>query len=135
MSGIAVALVGRHDDHIVSDIAFKGAVTDPSGFPTSPRARISQSQEQRPSEGGAPVPHVLDLRRRDNRRDDEHPPAGDMVAAVLTEPMTLANIVAAIKEDTGQKVSEDSVRSALTREPRRFALDKSGKRPYLWSPR
>jgi hypothetical protein len=58
----------------------------------------------------------------------------DLAADVLANgPLPLAKIAAAIKEDTGQVVGENALRSALTRNPRRFALDKSGKRPHPWS--
>ena len=60
----------------------------------------------------------------------------DMAADVLADgPMTLAAMAKAIKEDTGQAVSVENIRSALARHPRRFAQDKSGKRPYPWAVR
>jgi hypothetical protein len=67
-------------------------------------------------------------------------PAGRSVAdlaadALADGPLTLPKIAAAIKEDTGQVVSVENIRSALARHPRRFAQDKSGKRPYPWSVR
>jgi hypothetical protein len=56
----------------------------------------------------------------------------DRAAAVLADgPMTLVKIAAAIKEDTGETVSEDVLRRALNRDPRRFVhLD--GTRPRPW---
>ena len=67
-------------------------------------------------------------------------PAGRSVAdlaadALADGPLTLPKIAAAIKEDTGQVVSVENIRSAVARHPRRFAQDKSGKRPYPWSVR
>ena len=67
-------------------------------------------------------------------------PAGRSVAdlaadALADGPLPLAKIAAAIKEDTGQAIGENALRSALARNPRRFALDKSGKRPHPWSVR
>lgn len=64
-------------------------------------------------------------------------PAGrsvaDLVADVLAEgPLTLAKIRAAIKEDTGRDVSEDSLRTVLARDSRRF-VQAVGKRPRPWS--
>ena len=46
--------------------------------------------------------------------------------------MTLRQIVAAIKEDTGTAYSEDVLRMILKRHPERFAVDKD-KRPAKWS--
>jgi hypothetical protein len=53
------------------------------------------------------------------------PPAGrsvaDMAVDALAEgPLILAKIAAAIKEDTGQAVSERTIRTSLKRDPRRF---------------
>jgi hypothetical protein len=67
-------------------------------------------------------------------------PAGRSVAdlaadALADGPLPIAKIAAAIKEDTGQVIGENALRSALARHPRRFALDKSGKRPHPWSVR
>jgi len=60
----------------------------------------------------------------------------DLAADALADgPLPLAKIAAAIKEDTGQEVGPDALRSALTRHPRRFEQDRSGKRPYPWSVR
>jgi hypothetical protein len=57
----------------------------------------------------------------------------DMAADALAEgPLTIVKILAAIKEDTGQKVDENALRSALTRHPQRFVLV-AGKRPRPWS--
>lgn len=56
----------------------------------------------------------------------------DLAADVLAEgPMTLRQIVAAIKEDGGD-VSEDTLRSALRRHPGRFTEAAAG-RPRKWS--
>lgn len=67
------------------------------------------------------------------------PPAGrsvaDLAAGVLAEgPMTLATIAKAIREDSGQAISENTIRTALKRHPRRFAEASSG-RPRQWSKR
>jgi hypothetical protein len=57
----------------------------------------------------------------------------DLAADVLADgPLTLAKIAAAIREDTGQTISEDSIRRTLARHPRRFA-QASGLRPHPWS--
>jgi hypothetical protein len=60
----------------------------------------------------------------------------DLAADALAEgPLTLSKIAAAIKEDTGQVVSVENIRSALARHPQRFSQDKTGKRPYPWAVR
>lgn len=60
-------------------------------------------------------------------------PVADLAADVLTEgPMTVREIVAAIKEDGGGDVSEDSLRTTLERHPARFTKATSG-RPRKWS--
>ncbi|MBA2717902.1 MAG: hypothetical protein H0U52_01480 [Chloroflexi bacterium] len=57
----------------------------------------------------------------------------DLAAEVLADgPLTLPKIAAAIREDTGQKVSVDTVRSALGRAGGRF-VQSAGKRPRTWS--
>jgi len=66
-------------------------------------------------------------------------PAGrsvaDLAASVLADgPLTLAKIAAAIKEDTGQVVSEDALRVTLKRHPQRFEQTTTG-RPRPWSVR
>jgi hypothetical protein len=66
-------------------------------------------------------------------------PAGRSVAdlaadALADGPLTLPKIAAAIKEDTGQTVSEDTLRNALKRHSRRFEQATSG-RPRTWSVR
>jgi hypothetical protein len=67
-------------------------------------------------------------------------PAGASVAdlaadALADGPLTVPKIAAAIKEDTGQAIAEDTLRKALVRHPRRFAQDKTGKRPHPWAVR
>ena len=67
-------------------------------------------------------------------------PAGrsvaDLIADALADgPLTMPKVRSAIREDTGQDIGENALRSALTRHPRRFVQDKSGKRPYPWSVR
>jgi hypothetical protein len=64
-------------------------------------------------------------------------PAGRSVAdlaadALADGPLTLPKIAAAIKEDTGQAVSVDTLRNALKRHPRRFEQSTSG-RPRTWA--
>lgn len=66
-------------------------------------------------------------------------PSGRSVAdlaadALADEPLTLSKLVAAIKEDTGQVVSEDALRVTLKRYPRRFEQSTSG-RPRTWAVR
>jgi len=66
-------------------------------------------------------------------------PAGRSVAdlaadALADGPLTLAKIAAAIKEDTGQAVSADTLRNALKRHPQRFEQSTSG-RPRTWAVR
>lgn len=57
----------------------------------------------------------------------------DLAADVLARgPATLAAITAAIKEDAGRIVTEDSLRTTLKRHPRRFEESSSG-RPKTWS--
>lgn len=59
----------------------------------------------------------------------------DLAADALAEgPLTLLKIAAAIKEDTGQVVGENALRSALKRHPRRFEQSVSG-RPRTWAVR
>lgn len=56
----------------------------------------------------------------------------DLAADVLTEgPMTLAQIVAAIKEDIGTSIPAESMRVTLGRHPERFAESSTG-RPRKW---
>lgn len=64
-------------------------------------------------------------------------PAGrsvaDLAADALAEgPMTLGRLAAAIKEDTGQAVTEDTLRRTLSRHSRRFGQSTTG-RPRTWS--
>jgi hypothetical protein len=65
-------------------------------------------------------------------------PAGrsvaDLAESVLADgPMTVPKIAAAIKEDTGQKVDETTLRRSLARHPLRFVA--SGTRPRTWTVR
>jgi len=60
------------------------------------------------------------------------PTVADLAADVLREPMTLRQIVAAIKEDTGSSYSEDTLLKSLKRHPDRFEVGKE-KRPAKWS--
>ena len=67
-------------------------------------------------------------------------PAGRSVAdlaadALADGPLPIHKIAEAIAEDTGQKVDETTLRRSLVRHPRRFAQDKTGKRPYPWAVR
>jgi hypothetical protein len=56
----------------------------------------------------------------------------DLAANVLAgHPMKAKAMIAAIREDTGEKVSEDSLTRALRRHPMRFGRD--DQRPYTWS--
>jgi hypothetical protein len=56
----------------------------------------------------------------------------DLATNVLAgHPMKAKAIAAAIKEDTGQAVSEDTLTRALRRHPQRFSRD--DQRPYTWS--
>jgi hypothetical protein len=66
-------------------------------------------------------------------------PAGRSVAdlaadALADGPLTLAKIAAAIKEDTGQSVSEDALRVTLKRHSQRFEQTTAG-RPRTWNVR
>ena len=66
-------------------------------------------------------------------------PAGrsvaDLAADALAEgPLTLAKIAAAIREDTGQSIADDTLRRTLSRHPQRFAQSSSG-RPRTWATR
>lgn len=62
------------------------------------------------------------------------PTVADLAADVLSEPLTLRQIAAAIKEDTGATHSGDTLLKSLKRHPERFDVDKS-KRPAKWSRR
>ncbi len=64
-------------------------------------------------------------------------PAGrsvaDLAGDVLADgPLTLPKIAAAILDDTGERISETSLRQALNRDPRRFE-HVSGPRPRPWA--
>lgn len=66
-------------------------------------------------------------------------PAGravvDLAADALAEgPLTLPKIAAAIKEDTGQAISEDTIRRTLARHSQRFVQSTTG-RPRTWANR
>jgi hypothetical protein len=57
----------------------------------------------------------------------------DLAADALTDgPLTLPALAAAIKEDTGEAVSQDVLRVTLSRHPNRF-VQATGKRPRPWS--
>lgn len=57
----------------------------------------------------------------------------DLIADVLADgPMTAARIAAAIKEDTGETISEDSIGRTMRRHAKQF-LAVEGKRPRTWS--
>lgn len=56
----------------------------------------------------------------------------DLAGDVLSEPMTLRQIAAAIREDTSATYSEDTLLKSLKRHPDRFVVDKN-KRPAKWS--
>jgi hypothetical protein len=59
----------------------------------------------------------------------------DLAADVLAEgPLTLPKIAGAIKEDSGQVVSEDTLRRTLARHPQRFEQSATG-RPRTWAVR
>lgn len=59
----------------------------------------------------------------------------DLAADVLADgPMTLPRIAAAIREDTGQSISEDTLGRTLRRDQRRFAHS-TASRPRTWSVR
>jgi hypothetical protein len=47
--------------------------------------------------------------------------------------MTLPKIAAAIKEDTGETVSADTIKRTMLRHPQRFAHEATGPRPRPWS--
>jgi hypothetical protein len=57
----------------------------------------------------------------------------DLAADALADgPLTVPKIVAAIREDTGERVDEDTLGRTLRRSSGRFVADKS-KRPHQWS--
>lgn len=61
------------------------------------------------------------------------PSVADLATDALRDgPMTLAKLRAAIREDTGEDVSEDVLRVTLKRHPERFTQDRS-RRPALWA--
>lgn len=58
----------------------------------------------------------------------------DLAADALADgPLTLPKIRAAIKEDTSEAISEDSIKRAMLRDPRRFVHASEGARPRPWS--
>jgi hypothetical protein len=58
----------------------------------------------------------------------------DLAADALADgPMTLPKIAAAIKEDTGETVSADTIKRTMLRHPQRFAHEATGPRPRPWS--
>jgi hypothetical protein len=60
-------------------------------------------------------------------------PLVELIADVLAdEPLTLKQIAAAIKEETGREIREDAVRVTIHRDPRRFLEAETG-RPRKWS--
>jgi hypothetical protein len=66
-------------------------------------------------------------------------PGGRSVAQLVEDaladgPLPIKGIIAAIREDTGQLLTENTLRSALTRHPQRFA-QATGSRPRPWSVR
>jgi hypothetical protein len=61
------------------------------------------------------------------------PSVADLAADALRDgPLTLAKLRAAIKEDTGEPVTEDVLRVTLKRHPDRFTVDRS-RRPAIWA--
>ncbi len=57
----------------------------------------------------------------------------DLAADALADgPMPLAKIAGAIKEDTGETVSEDTIKRAMLRHPTRFIHESTGPRPRPW---
>lgn len=60
------------------------------------------------------------------------PTVADLIGDVLIEPMTLKQIAAAIREDTGTTYPEDTLLKTLKRHPERFTVNR-GKRPAKWS--
>jgi len=60
------------------------------------------------------------------------PSIADRVSDALSEPMTLKQIAAAIKEDTGESYREDTLLTTLKRRSDRFLVNKD-KRPAKWS--
>lgn len=60
------------------------------------------------------------------------PTVADAIADVLTEPMTLRQVAAAIEEDSGKRPSDDTLLKTLKRHPERFAVSRD-KRPATWS--
>ena len=60
-------------------------------------------------------------------------PIADLAADALAEcPLTLPKLVAAIREDTGRTIDEDTLRRTLTRHSQRFEQSTSG-RPRTWA--
>jgi hypothetical protein len=67
--------------------------------------------------------------------DDQAPgrTVADMAAVALADgPLTVRDLAAAIKDDTGEAVSTDSLERAMRRAPRRFRHVDSGPRPRPW---
>ena len=60
------------------------------------------------------------------------PTVADLATDVLSEPLTLKQLVAAIREDTGSTYSEDTLLKTLKRHPDRFVVNKQT-RPAKWS--
>lgn len=68
--------------------------------------------------------------------DTDRPSAravADLAADALADgPLVLAKLAAAIKEDTGEVVTENTLRVSMARHPQRFE-QATGKRPRAWS--
>lgn len=63
------------------------------------------------------------------------PSVADLAANAMNgAPMTLHQVMQAIRDDTGEKVSEDTLRKTLKRHPQRFAVDTT-QRPARWTRR
>ena len=78
------------------------------------------------------VDHACRVRLPDGRWCYIAEPYSLDTEALAGGPMTLSKIAAAILDDTGERISETSLRQALNRDPRRFE-HVAGARPRPWA--
>ena len=108
--------------------------------PSIVRLELRNQKRNRGAKAGAQFLTFAFYQRADGTLErieasDEHArrTVADLIDAVLDEPMTVAQIAAAIRDDEGQSIAAEALRVALQRAPTRFLEDRTGKRPYRWS--
>ena len=109
------------------------------GNPFAPKLVRLELRNMKRNRGGRRAPQFLTFAFHDDgsidASDGQRPATvADLAYGVLEEPMAVAAIVAAIREDTGRRVDQEDVRTAMKRDPGRF-LEGTGKRPRTWSRR